>query len=105
MHESQGKARWVFALKQEGRLNVQNGRTGHAGLHDLDESRALEPGGSNQSESFRQSVNLERQDEVHSQLDGLSGAIRPKVEPALTQYTKDRLGFLKHLGVSAHHED
>src|SRR6266403_1818012 len=99
VHEAQRKTGDVFAFEEIGRFDVEDAGAGHAGLQDFDELFALETGAGNESESFGESIHLQREDQIHGELDGLTGAVRAKMKNLFAHYREDGFGFLERLGV------
>src|SRR5712664_3156173 len=104
VHQSQREAWDVFAFEQIRRLYVQYTRAGHAGLQDFHEFFALQACAGDKRESFGEGINLEREDQVHGELDGLPGAVGPEVKPFLAHHAEDGLGVLQRGCVAADHE-
>src|SRR6266581_841039 len=105
VHEAQRKTRHVFTFEQVRRLDVEDAGAGHAGLHDLDELFALDASAGDEGQSLGQRVHLQREDQVHRQLDGLSGSMRTDVEQFFAHHAEDGFGIFERCCVASDHED
>src|SRR5439155_21847667 len=73
-------------------------------LHDFHEFLTRNIRAGNKSKRFGKRVHLQREDQVHRQLDGLTGPVWAQVKPFLAHDTKDGFHVLKRTGVAANHE-
>src|SRR5262249_42329077 len=105
VHEAQGKTRNVLAFEEIGSFDVEYAGAGHTGLHNFDEFFALNPSARDESQSFRERVDLQGEDQIHCQLDGLSGAMRAQMKQFFAHDAEDGLGLFQGFGITTDHED
>src|SRR5712692_7205130 len=83
VHQAQWKAWDVLAFEQIRRFDIEHAGARHAGLQDFDKFFAGNAGAGREGEGFGEGVDLEREDQVHPELDGLASAMRAEVKPFL----------------------
>jgi hypothetical protein len=105
VHEAKREAGLEIAFDHEGSFDVQDARAGHAGLHHFDELFAFEAGFDDEGESFGHGADLQSENGVHGELDGLAGAVRAEVKPLFTQHCENRFDFAKCFRFTANHEN
>jgi len=105
VHEAKGKAGLEIIFDHEGSFDVEDAGAGHAGLHDFDKLFAFKTGFVDQGEGLRHSGDLQSENGVHGELDGLTGAVRAEVKPLFAQDTENEFDFTKRVGFTPNHEN
>src|SRR5689334_25192943 len=80
VHQAQWKTGDVLAFQEIGSFDVEDARAGHAGLHNFDEFLARDASASGERESFGESVDLQCENHVHGELDGLTSSVWAEVK-------------------------
>ena len=93
VHEAQRETRHVLALEEIGSFDVEDAGAGHAGLHDLDKLFSGNAGARGKSQGFGESVDLQGENRVHGELDGLAGTVGAEMKKLFAHDVQDGLGF------------